>query len=322
MAEGRGLGPGFHLPSPVSHFKFPTTQAILIAIPTIEDAPMTTREVTELLTGQPASDGDGVRLLRVFGGRHPERFDPFLMLDEFGSEEARDYQGGFPPHPHRGFETVTYMLKGKMEHRDHLGNVGLLEDGGVQWMTAAKGIIHSEMPQQTSGLMHGFQLWVNLPAAAKLGPASYRDIPAGDIPRLEIPGARLTAIAGEARVNGQQVSGYFAIPTTEVLYLDARLAPGASLDIEIPPEQNAMVYGFNGRVSCGEKGVVIGAKQLARLSPGSRIRLANPDRGECGVLILAGTPLREPVVQYGPFVMNTREQIDEAIRAYQSGTLV
>lgn len=180
---------------------------------------MPVRTVIEQLTAQPATDGDGVRLLRVFGGQAPERFDPFLMLDEFGSDDPDAYIGGFPSHPHRGFETVTYMLEGKLEHRDHMGNVGLINDGDVQWMTAGKGVIHSEMPMQVEGVMRGFQLWVNLPADKKMQPARYGEIKAAEIPVYPLPSDNGTitvkAIAGTTQINGEAIEGYTQVPKIE-----------------------------------------------------------------------------------------------------------
>ena len=280
------------------------------------------RDVVEVLRPRRASDGDGVKLLRVFSGPGPERFDPFLMLDEFGSDVPEDYRGGFPPHPHRGFETVTYMLHGKMEHRDHLGNVGLLSDGGVQWMTAGSGIIHSEMPRQTEGLMRGFQLWVNLPAAQKMTPASYRDIPAEQIPLRRFPGASVKAIAGEANINGQPVAGFFAIPDTEVIYLDIRLDGYANLEIGYASACTSLLYVFDGALVAGAGETPLEAKSLARLGGGHLTRLANPGAVPASVLLMAGLPLGEPIAQYGPFVMNTMAEVEQAMRDYQAGKLV
>ena len=282
---------------------------------------MTSREVVELIRPTPASDGEGVKLLRIFGGRQPERFDPFLLLDEFGSSVPEDYSGGFPPHPHRGFETVTYMLHGKMEHRDHLGNVGLLEDGGVQWMTAGRGVIHSEMPKQTEGLMQGFQLWVNLPAARKMDSAGYRDVPADAIPRYALPGAHIKAIAGECLVDGEPVQGYFAIEDTDVIYLHILLDPAGGLNVELDAGYTCLLYVAGGTLTVGEAGTAVSAKALARLTRGERTCLNNRGSEPVSALLLAGAPLGEPVAQYGPFVMNSREEVEQAFRDYQSGTL-
>lgn len=278
---------------------------------------MSRKTIVELIRAKPSADGAGVKLLRVFGGAGPERFDPFLMLDEFGSESASDYIGGFPPHPHRGFETITYMLNGKMEHRDHMGNVGLLEDGDVQWMTAGHGIIHSEMPQQTAGKMRGFQVWLNLPAAHKMQPAHYRDLPGAELPRYRGEQFEAIALAGRAQLNGETVIGYFQRPDTEPLYLDLHLAAGADLGVTLEGEQVALLYVYEGEVTVGDRRVP--AQHLARLGQGEILQItsASPAR----TLLLAGRPLREPIVQHGPFVMNSSEEIEQALRDYRDGKL-
>jgi redox-sensitive bicupin YhaK (pirin superfamily) len=282
---------------------------------------MDSRDVVEILRARPASDGDGVRLLRVFGGSGSAHFDPFLLLDEFGSDQPQDYQGGFPPHPHRGFETVTYMLHGKMEHRDHLGNVGLLSDGGVQWMTAGRGIVHSEMPKQTQGLMQGFQLWVNLPASEKMKTASYSDIAADQIPVYPFAKASIKLIAGEISVNREVYKGFFDIADTRVIYGDIRLEPESSLVVDLDSNFNALAYVFAGSPCLGKTATRVEAKSLARLGRGDSITISNPNQQPAALLLIAGLPLKEPVVQYGPFVMNTRDEIELAIREYQAGTL-
>src|SRR5690606_10033153 len=276
---------------------------------------MTIRRPVEIIEARPSSDGDGVKLLRVFGGNRPQRFDPFLMLDEFGSAEASDYIGGFPPHPHRGFETITYMLQGKMEHRDHMDNVGLLNDGDVQWMTAGRGIIHSEMPRQTEGVMRGFQLWLNLPAGSKLTPASYTDLPAARLPVYELPDMRIVAIAGTATVDGEvEVSGYFDRPQTRPLLWDMQLEGAREVSIGIPATQTVMIYVFEGQVEIA--GTQVNARHLARLEEGDRIELVNHGNVQTRFLVIAGEPLKEPIVQYGPFVMNRPEEIEQAIQDY------
>jgi len=282
---------------------------------------MKTRTVVEQVHARPSSDGDGVKLLRVFGGAAPERFDPFLLLDEFGSDQANDYIGGFPPHPHRGFETITYMLEGKMEHRDHMENVGLLEDGAVQWMTAGRGVIHSEMPQQTEGKMHGFQLWLNLPAEHKMQAAKYEDVAAENIPTQQIGNARIKAIAGTVVVDQTPLQGYFTVPHTRPLYLDITLAEDASTTITLDQNLNALVYTYDGELGIGEASSRAPQQSLSRLSGGDKIVLSNLARGTARALVLAGTPLKESIVQYGPFVMNTREEIDQALHDYRNGTL-
>ncbi len=281
----------------------------------------TIRNIAEMIQAKPASDGDGVKLLRVFGGRGPERFDPFLMLDEFGSQEASDYIGGFPSHPHRGFETVTYMLEGKMEHRDHMGNVGLLGDGDVQWMSAAGGIIHSEMPKQTQGRMRGFQLWVNLPASQKMRPASYSDVKAADIPEYTLDGVTLKAIAGVTMVNHHKVIGYFTEVDTQPVYLDVCLAAGQAITLPADAEHTALVYVFEGSVTIGAGDVSLSSQHLARLDDRGDIVIVNKTQKPARLLVLVAKPLREPIVQYGPFVMNTTAQIEQALADYRSGTL-
>lgn len=279
------------------------------------------KKVIEQIKARATSDGANVKLLRVFGGAGPERFDPFLMLDEFGSEEASDYIGGFPPHPHRGFETVTYMLQGKMEHQDHMGNVGLLNDSDVQWMSAGSGIIHSEMPKQTEGKMHGFQLWVNLPADKKMQPAKYEDA-AGDLmPVTNFNFGRVKAIAGEAEIEGQKVKGFFSKADTEVVYLDVHLKPGQTVRIAVTAGFNTLVYFYNGSGTIGEDKIVSIAQTISRLTEEGEVLVENPYAEEAHFLVLAGKPLKEPIVQYGPFVMNTREEIDQAIADYEAGRL-
>lgn len=280
---------------------------------------MNTRNIIELITAKPASDGAGVKLLRVFGGRHAERFDPFLILDEFGSESADDYIGGFPPHPHRGFETVTYMLQGQMEHRDHMGNIGLLNDGDVQWMTAARGIIHSEMPKQTQGKMRGFQLWVNLASDKKMQPAAWRDLPAQEVPSYDVGEVQVKALAGKAQINGTAVTGYFQRPDTQPVYLDISLQPGASVEIALAEGTNALVYSYSGTIEFGNTAVV--SQTLARLSGNGTVRWKNVGDQISHSLLLAGTPLKQPIAQYGPFVMNTSAEIEQAIQDYQEGVL-
>lgn len=278
------------------------------------------RSPVEVLAAQPSSDGAGVKLLRVFGGGRPERFDPFLMLDEFGSYEASDYIGGFPAHPHRGFETVTYMLRGKMEHRDHMHNVGLLKDGDVQWMTAGRGIIHSEMPQQTEGQMRGFQLWLNLPAKNKMRPAHYEDVPAAQLPEFDWPGVHIVAIAGTAELaEGRVVKGYFQRPDTEPMVWDVHLSAGQELNVPVPDGHTAMVYVYEGALKLQE--TVFKAQHLARLSGQGAVKLHNPGTQTLRLMLLAGKPLGEPIVQYGPFVMNSPVEIDQALQDYREGKL-
>lgn len=220
------------------------------------------RKIEEVLVAQSASDGDGVRLKRVFGGGNLARFDPFLMLDEFGSNDPGDYIGGFPSHPHRGFETVTYMLEGHMEHRDHMGNVGQLMAGDVQWMKAGSGVIHSEMPKQVEGRMRGFQLWVNLPASEKMTPASYTELAAASIPQYEIDGIHVKAIAGGLTLNGVSVSGPIAGLATEPGYLDIAVGPAQALLVDVPEGHTALVYVYEGALQIGSDSYPIKAGSL------------------------------------------------------------
>lgn len=283
----------------------------------------TARSLVRTIPSVRASDGAGVQLRRSLGAGKALRLDPFLMLDEFYSDDPDDYLAGFPPHPHRGFETVTYMLDGHMRHEDHLGNRGDLGPGAVQWMTAARGIIHSEMPQQSAGRMRGFQLWLNLPAAEKMQPAAYRDIPADRIPQIELPdGGQLRLIAGRLVLNGQSHAGPVnAQPgdkTTDPLYLDLRLPPQGSLTLPVPRGHNAFVYLYEGDARIGD--AALQARAVSVLGDGETVALRAGADG-ARLLLLAARPLNEPVEQYGPFVMNTREEIEQALRDYRDGTL-
>lgn len=283
------------------------------------------REIAHIIPAVATSDGAGVKLKRSLGQSAGVRLDPFLMLDEFYSDQPEDYLAGFPSHPHRGFETVTYMLAGHMLHEDHLGNRGDLGPGDLQWMTAGRGIIHSEMPQQESGLMRGFQLWINLPAAEKLCDADYRDIPAADIPSLApAPGISLRHLAGHCALPEYELdsSGYIngqdgQPRRSDPLYIDIRLAAGKSLAVALNPEHNAFVYAYDGELQIGDRQLTSG--QAGVLTAGERLVL-HTENG-ANVLLLAGQALNEPVVQYGPFVMNSSEEIEQALRDYRDGTL-
>lgn len=279
------------------------------------------RSVLAIQPGQPASDGAGVRLNRVIGGNGIERFDPFLMLDEFTSDDPDDYIAGFPPHPHRGFETITYMLEGRMRHEDHLGNVGLLGTGGVQWMTAARGIVHSEMPEQESGAMRGFQLWLNLPARDKLGDPGYRDIPAEEIPRLTTAGGvEVVVIAGQFDDGQLRQAGAVQRPHTQPQLFDLHLPPGSRIAPRLADGQRVMLYVYEGLLELPEAGAqAVSAGRLVRLSDAGELHLASAQGAR--VLLIAGTPLHEPIVQYGPFVMNSREEIEQALRDFRDGVL-
>jgi redox-sensitive bicupin YhaK (pirin superfamily) len=278
------------------------------------------RSVARVVRARDTSDGAGVRLRRSLGSHELSELDPFLLLDEFRSDDPNDYLAGFPDHPHRGFETVTYMLAGHMEHRDHMGNRGDLEAGSVQWMTAGRGIIHSEMPRQEQGLMWGFQLWVNLPAKDKLCPPRYQDIPAASVPEVELAGGAGTVrvVAGRFQDTGGAVSGI----ATDPLYLDLRLAPNAEITVPVPRGHTALAYVYGGQASAGSApGTRLSAAQLGVLSDGDELALRAGEEG-ARLLLIAGKPLKEPIVRHGPFVMNTREEIMQAVRDYQSGHLL
>jgi redox-sensitive bicupin YhaK (pirin superfamily) len=293
------------------------------------------RGVERLVRGQPTSDGAGVKLTRVLTQPLQRRLDPFLMLDAFGSDSASDYIGGFPDHPHRGFETVTIMKAGRMRHRDSVGNVGLLEAGSVQWMTAGRGIIHSEMPEQEEGRMAGFQLWVNLAARDKMQAPAYRDVPPGEVPRFTTPaGVAVRVVAG--RSHG--VTGAVTRPVTEPLVLDLELPPGSSIDIAIAPSHNAFAYSYGSPVRLGDEAsgvTLVEAERMAILAPavpqgdggrgepadGLRVSVQAAAPAPARVLLVAGRPLNEPIAQYGPFVMNTTDELHQAVRDYQAGVL-
>jgi len=284
---------------------------------------MTMRTLRQVIRSVPTSDGAGVKLRRSLGSAAGARHDPFLMLDEFSSENPGDYIAGFPAHPHRGFETVTYLLDGHMLHEDHLGHRGDLKSGGVQWMTAGRGIIHSEMPQQLEGRMRGFQLWINLPAKEKMKPASYRDIDPAEIPTVKLEGGGVVkVIAGKARANGSETAGPIGGLSTDPLYLDVELPAGATFTQAIDADYNAFLYVFEGSTLVGAAGEErpLATHSAGLLSGGEEIRV-RADADGARFLVLAGKPIREPIVQYGPFVMNTREEIDQAIREYQHGAL-
>ena len=280
---------------------------------------MTERTLAQVIESVPTSDGAGVKLRRSLGsGQERMRFDPFLMLDEFYSDNPDDYLAGFPSHPHRGFETVTYMLDGHMQHKDNFGNTGDLGPGSVQWMTAARGIVHSEMPQQSEGRMRGFQLWLNLPAKEKMKPASYRDIPAAEIPVVKLAGGgEVRVIAGRFGDTAGPVNGATPI-TTNPLYLDVHLPAGVTFSAPILKGHNAFLYAYEGTAKIGEHELPHRAAGL--LSDGDSVAVTAGKDG-ARFLLLAAKPLREPVVQYGPFVMNTRDEIEQAIEDYNNGEL-
>jgi quercetin 2,3-dioxygenase len=284
----------------------------LIGMNTTLTAP---RSVERLIAGQATSDGAGVKLTRVLTHDLQRRLDPFLMLDAFGSDSADDYIAGFPDHPHRGFETVTYMLAGKMRHRDSAGHEGLLQDGGVQWMTAGRGVIHSELPEQSEGRMEGFQLWLNLPAKDKLRDPWYRDIQSAELPEWRGPGVTARVIAGATH----GVPGAVQREHTEPLYLDLHLDAGTAFEQPLPETHNAFVYVYRGSLAIGGKDVP--AQRMALLAnAGDGIRLAAGSAGARAILI-AGRPLKEPIVQYGPFVMNSQQEVFQAVEDFRAGRL-
>jgi redox-sensitive bicupin YhaK (pirin superfamily) len=273
------------------------------------------RTIDHLVEGVATSDGAGVSLTRVLTGKLQRRLDPFLMLDAFGSDDPDDYIAGFPDHPHRGFETVTYMLAGRMRHRDSAGHEGLLGDGGVQWMIAGRGVIHSEIPEQEDGVMEGFQLWLNLPAKNKMAEPWYQDFASAAIPEyVTADGVTVRVIAGSS--NG--VAGVVSREVTEPLYLDIHVPAGASFATAIPATHNAFIYVYRGAVEVG--GVQVDARRMGILS-----NTAGADgvtltaKKDARLILIAGKPLNEPIVQYGPFVMNTQEEIHRALDDFRSG---
>jgi quercetin 2,3-dioxygenase len=273
------------------------------------------RQVLRLVQGQPTSDGAGVKLTRLIGNAALDALDPFLLLDEFRSDDGADYVAGFPDHPHRGFETVTYMLAGRMRHADNHGHAGQLGPGSVQWMTAGRGIVHSEMPEQEHGLIWGFQLWVNLPAKDKLVPPRYQEFDPASVPEVALAGGvRVRVIAGEVAGTPGPVKGIATAPR----YLDIALPAGTSIALELPRAHNAFVYPFEGEALIGVPSVAVPRGTLAVLGPGERVALAagsTPAR----MLLVAGQPLNEPVARYGPFVMNTPDEIHQAIDDFRAG---
>ena len=275
------------------------------------------RRIEALVAGYATSDGAGVRLTRLLTQKLQRRLDPFLMLDAFGSDDAEDYIAGFPDHPHRGFETITYMLDGRMRHRDSAGHEGVLGPGGVQWMTAGRGVIHSEIPEQTAGRMAGFQLWLNLPAADKMCVPWYRDFAAAELPAYRTAaGAAVTVIAGTSR----DVQGAVSRPQTQPLYLDIALPAGVAFEERLAAELNAFIVVYRGAVMVADDTVT--ALQLAILdtdpaADGVRLLAKEDSR----LLLVAGKPLHEPIVQHGPFVMNDEQEIYQAISDYRQGRL-
>ncbi|MCC5825452.1 pirin family protein [Alkalimonas sp.] len=283
---------------------------------------MRIRTIQQLIPARQVSDGAGVKIKRSLGLSQQLRLDPFLMLDCFGSDEASDYIAGFPPHPHRGFETVTYMLHGHMLHEDHMGNKGHLKSGGVQWMTAGRGIIHSEMPQQESGLMQGFQLWLNLPAAEKMKAAAYVDIAPELIPQASLAnGGQVKVIAGRFQTDELTLDGAIRGLSTDPQFYDLHLLAGQQVTLQLPAAHNALLYLYEGsaELPAGLQPASIGVHHAAVLSQGDTVQIKA--LVDTKAILLAGKPIGEPVAQYGPFVMNTPDEIEQAIRDYQAGQL-
>jgi redox-sensitive bicupin YhaK (pirin superfamily) len=274
------------------------------------------RAVTQTLRGMPASDGAGVKLTRVIGQPRLADLDPFLLLDEFGTDKAEDYIAGFPEHPHRGFETVTYMLDGRMRHKDNHGHEGVLEPGAVQWMTAGRGIVHSEMPEQTEGRMRGFQLWMNLPAKDKMTAPNYQEFGGDKLPVVDRPGVNVKVIAGSL----EGATGPVKQPATDPTYMDIRLDAGVDFVLPVTAGHSAFVYVYEGAVSVGvgRDAATIDAQELAVLGDGTEVRL-NGRAPRSRAILVAGRPLKEPVARYGPFVMNTREELHQAFADFQAG---
>ncbi|MGI4849746.1 MAG: pirin family protein, partial [Janthinobacterium lividum] len=272
------------------------------------------REVERLIAGQATSDGAGVKLTRVLTQNLQRRLDPYLMLDAFGTDKPEDYIGGFPDHPHRGFETVTYMIAGRMRHLDSTGNEGMLQNGGVQWMTAGSGLVHSELPEQQEGMMEGFQLWLNLPARDKMCKPWYRDMQSETIPEVAAGGVTARIIAG----GSHGIEGAMQRDGTEPLYLDLHFEAGSSFSQALPEDHNAFVYVYRGALEIA--GTAVPVQRMAILKnqagcDGVTLSAAGPSRA----LLIAGRPLNEPIAQYGPFVMNTNEEIHQAVEDFRAG---
>jgi len=279
----------------------------------------TSRDIARIIPAIDAEDGAGVKLKRSLGRGQNTRVDPFLMLDAFSSANPNDYIAGFPPHPHRGFETVTYMLDGHMVHKDHMGNEGDLKSGGVQWMTAGRGVIHEERPKLSNGLMRGFQLWINLPAAEKMKPARYQDIPADQVPALTLAnGGVAKVVAGSLELEGHTLNGPISGISTEPVFVDVSLPAHSHVTLPVTEGHHALIYQFEGESSIQNR--ALPQHSAAVLNNGTTVTVkagVTPAR----FLLLAGKPIGEPIAQYGPFVMNTMEEVEQAIQDYQNGVL-
>jgi hypothetical protein len=280
----------------------------------------TERKLEQKVRSIETADGDGVKIRRIGGQAMQQRMDPFLMLDEFNSDQSADYMGGFPSHPHRGFETITYMKAGKMRHRDHMGNEGVIGPGDVQWMTAARGVIHSETPEQLDGLMQGFQIWLNLPGAEKMKPAAYHDFSADELARATSDrDSEIAVIAGSVDVSFgaeplQHLTGPLPAMTTKPHLIEIELAAEETVELSFNPEEPAFVYVFEGATT--------GLKQweMGLYSAGNLLKLNSTADGAT-LLVLSGRPIKEPIAQYGPFVMNSRAELEQAVSDYRSGVL-
>jgi redox-sensitive bicupin YhaK (pirin superfamily) len=279
----------------------------------VADQTSTARPIVSITKGTAASDGAGVKLRRMIGGPGQASIDPFLMLDFFSSDEPSDYLGGFPDHPHRGFETVTYMLAGRMRHGDNKGHSGVIEAGGVQWMTAGRGLVHSEMPEQEHGLLQGFQLWVNLPARLKMTDPRYAEFPVSAIPTDTRPGALIKVVAGRT---SSGVEGPVKAEHVDARYFDIALEPGAEFAEPLPRDHSGLLVVFEGSLEV--EGKTVDALSVAVLGPGDRLAAKAGPKG-ARFLLIAGRPLQEPVAWYGPFVMNTEAELHQAVRDYQAG---
>ena len=272
------------------------------------------RKIKKIIEGIDTSDGAGVKLRRIIGGPDLNMLDPFLLFDEFGSENPDDYIAGFPPHPHRGFETITYMLNGKFRHKDSAGNEGLLTDGSVQWMTAGRGVIHSEMPEKTDGLVRGFQLWLNLPKKLKMIDPSYNDIPSQNIPEVNTDGGKVRIISGTYK--GIEGPG---LPHTGMSYFDVILNPSKGIEISLDNFWNTFIYVYSGEAIIENETIQKG--QLAVLSEKGLLNFTSNKKSVLKCIVISGEPLNEPVARGGPFVMNTKEEVLKAFNDYQQGVL-
>lgn len=275
----------------------------------------TFREIRQLIQSQPTADGDGVKIRRVAGFNNAS-FSPFLMIDELKSDDRADYVGGFPPHPHRGIETLTYMLKGHFQHRDHMDNVGELRSGGAQWMAAGRGVIHSEMPIMQEGELHGFQIWINQPAKNKMAPAQYHDFQSETITEFETQSSGVVRlIAGHLTIDNERIQGPLTETGVAATVADWRAMVGHALNLTTEQDHNMMIYVYKGRIQVKDREINQG--EMAILSKGEWVELQAEK--ESGALIFIGEPINEPVVHYGPFVMNSMEEIEQAIQDYNSG---